>query len=203
MKEIFIYKSNDIDFNNYVYSLKGKFIAIQSFKDIKFRSRFTLQGKAINPDLKNEELIPKFLYIYPDDNPTKIFSDILSKGIQLKSLRTNVFIPLLILRNLTKKEVNAILKIVEIKEMDLKRLYIFLNELDIRYNIIKELHNNRYVLEMRDPQVSDTYRVLVNEIGRIFDVDFCFHEYQNLYLSELIMIVREAYYINHLSGFHY
>ena len=197
------FRSNDHRLNKYVKSLKGKFVVIKSLKNLQYKSRFVLEKKAINPELKRENRFPKNIYVYPDKTPVKLMTNSLALGIILRGGRREIFVPLLSQRALDKREIDALEGIVEIKEFGLERFQIFLKKIGIEYEVLKELDNNHMILRLNDPEVNEEYKVLINKHGRIADVDFCIHNFQNLYLPELVMFVREYGSLHHLSGFQY
>ncbi len=98
---------------------------------------------------------------------------------------------------------DGIKRMHKVKELGLERFKKFLEHLDIEFEIIKELVNNRIVMRIRDPEVREIYHVLTDPKGRIWDLDFCIHNFQDLFLPELIIFVRERHFIHHISGFHY
>ena len=197
------FKSSNEDFNAYVKSLKNNSIAIQSLRNINFRSRFVVKGKAINPELNTEESVPYYLYVFPDNNASSILTDVFALGFILTAGRNKLFIPLLTRRILTAQEVKALLKVVTIQAFGIKRFKLFMEELDIEVTIEKELAVGT-VIHIQDPLMhNNAYRVLVNSEGKVVDVDFCVSGYESMYLTELVMFARESGSIYHLSGFNY
>jgi len=202
-RKIIGYKSHDEEFNEYVYSIKEKCIIIRSLSNIQYKSRFVVERKAINPVLKYKEPVPNYIYVYPDREPEEIITDAYTLGIVLKGARKPVYTPLLCLRMLTQKEVNALLNITEIKEFTLNKIEIFMQQLGLNIEKLGELAGNRCVLKIDDPEVDKPYRVLIDSKGRVLDVNFCIEMHQSLYLPELIMLVREQGSIYITSGFDY
>ena len=114
-----------------------------------------------------------------------------------------MFVPLLPQRELEEKEVKALLGITEIKEFGLERMKTFLERLEIEFTITKELTGQRTIININDRYVTEDYNLLINHQGRVLDTDFCVHGYENLFLSEMIMFVRESGGVYHVSGFDY
>jgi len=196
------FKTNDNNFNEYVSRLRGKFVAIRSLKNLRFRSRFAVKGKAINPELETDEAVIQDLYVYPDEEPTNTITNALTLGISIQGGRGKVFVPLLCRRVLSRQEVDALLKIVDIKEFGLDRFKIFMTEIGIDFEIVREVVEGA-VVRVNDPQLRNEYRVLIDEKGRILDVDFCVHGHEDMFLPELVMFARADGYINHIGGFHH
>jgi len=197
------FESNNTAFNDYIGNLKGKFVVFTTFSDIQYRRRFVVDGMAINPELKGTEPVPRSMYVYPDVTPTKTFMNTLAKGIIVKGGRGKVFIPLLPQRELEGKEIKALLGITEVKEFGMARMKVFLERIDINFNIVRELSNQRIVLNISDRYINDSYQLLINHQGRVLDTDFCIHNYRNLYLPEMVMFIRESGGVHHVGGFDY
>jgi len=207
-RRIIGYKSSDEKFNEYVYSIREPSVVVHTLADLRFRSRFVVFDKrigkrAVNPFLKLREYVPYSMYVYPDDKPTETFSDAYCLGITLKGARTPVYVPLICLRMLTREEVDAFLRVATVKEVTVDRFTEFMRQLGIEVEKIKELPNNRSVLRISDPEVSDTYMVVVDSRGLVLDKNFCMEMAQPLYLPELIMLTRERKDIYVFSSFEY
>ena len=67
----------------------------------------------------------------------------------------------------------------------------------------KSLANNTFVIFIEDPEIGNSYRILVNQEYRVLDVDFCIDFYENLYLLEIVILVRQNGSIHLLAGFNY
>lgn len=192
------------ELNTYVNSLKGKFVVLDVIANIVFKSRFIINKVSINPQLKNtKEDVPNNMFVYPDTEPDPILNNVYTKGFTLKGGRNTVFVPLLSMRELTQKEADALLSISRVSVFSFDKISNFLGSLDIRYTIEKELVDNRIVIRLADPYVNGPYRVLIDKNLRVLDVDFCLSEYENLFLAELILSVRENGGVYHISGFSY
>ncbi len=197
------FKSIDEDLNEYVKDLDGKYVLLHSISELHYTSRFVIKKIAINPALKHEEDVPDYIYIPPDRNPEEIIKNAYSWGFILKGGRRTVYVPLICLRQLTRQEVDALLRIYKVKELDIKRLELFCEQLGIDIEVVKELAGNRIVLKMIDNLISDPYMVSIDKLGRVLDVNICIEMPEQLYLSELIMLIREAQGIEITSGFDY
>jgi hypothetical protein len=202
-KRVLGFQSRDHDFNDFVKLFRSKYIAIKSFENLKYKSRFVLKRKAINPELNKEYDLPEYIYVFPNKKAVKVIINVLAYGIILKGGKKPIFIPLLTRRMLTREEIDAIICTKQIMEFGLNRLQSFLDKLSIRYFIEKELADNRYVIKLCDPKVSNEYCVLIDQEMKIIDLDFCMDNFHNLFLPELIMIVRESRMIHHTTGFSY
>lgn len=200
-KRILGSKSPNKDFNDYVHGLDDRpFVALRTLSNLNLKSRFVINNRAINPTLRMRELVPKFEFVYPDDEPDEVLNNVYSRGIVVKGARTPVFIPLISLRILTQDEVDALLKVARVHELDLEGMFSFLNDLDINL-VDKELRiSGEIVLTLFDKSIDELYHVMINQDGKVLDVDFCF-EYSDLYLPELVMLVRENGSVYHIGGF--
>jgi hypothetical protein len=196
------FQSGSDKFNVYIEGLKGDFVAIHSLKDIRFRRRFVLERKAYNPELKKKNIVPQYIYAYPDTEQVETFSNIMGMGFYLEGARKKIFVPLLSLKILSKQEVNAFLNIAEIKDYGLSEIGGFMDDLGIEHRS-RVLANDNIVFDIQDPMVSGNYQALISPNGKVLDVDFCIHGYENYYITELVMFTRESGSVYHLSGFNY
>lgn len=196
------FKSDDVRFNDYVKGLRGKFVAVRAIRHLHYRSRFVLGRRAINPELRRENLVPDAWYVYPDTHPDEMINNSLSSGILLKGTRKPVFVPLLVNRSLTRQEVDAILNVVKIRDLDFSHFTAFMEAINISYEIESELVDG-FVIHVRDPEVRGDYKVLVSPEGRVRDVDFCVHGHEGMYLPEFVIFTRESGSVYHVGGFHY
>lgn len=201
------YKASEVDFNEYIHLLEKKnenpFIAIKSLDNLHFRSRFMVDFKAYNPESRKEELVPHNIFVYPDLEAVKTINNAFTLGIVLKGARMPLYIPLLARRILTQEEKKAVIKINNIKTLNHEAYMEILNDLGIRVDVEKSLANNTFVLRVEDPEVGDFYRLLIDCEYRVRDVDFCIHDFENLFLLEIIILVRENRSVHRIQGFHY
>jgi hypothetical protein len=121
----------------------------------------------------------------------------------LKGGRRAVFMPLLVQRPLSREEADAILGVSGFKGTAIERAQLFLGRVEIQFTILQELPNGNIAMRLHDPQIHRPYCVLVDTTGRVQRVDFCCSGYQEMYLSELTMFVRESGSIHHIGGFGY
>ncbi|RLG42247.1 MAG: hypothetical protein DRO05_01655 [Thermoproteota archaeon] len=193
-REILGYKCRDEDFNTYVYSLpRGSCAAISSLSNLRYRSRFVVRDIAINPFLRLKELVPRYIYVYPDLEPELVINYSYSLGISLRGPRRPAFIPLLCLRLLEEDEVRALLTTAKAREssIDIEGIISFLNTLGISVES-RMMAGGRFLLRLDDPKVSESYEVLVDKEGRVLEVNFCVEMPHQLHVSELVMLARES-----------
>lgn len=196
-------QSPSVAFNQYVETLQGKFLAIHTLARVPYRSRWVVEGMAVNAEIKTEEELVKRIYTFPHPTPEPILMNVYAWGITLKGSRRNIFVPLLSRRALAQDEVNALLQIATITDLTVDRTTALLNALGIEIVQSRILAGDRRMLELRDPQVADSYKLLVARNGRVVQVNFCFDLPESLYLSELVMLVRGQRNLHILSGFDY
>ena len=201
-------KCRNKKFEKYVYSLKDQSIAIFALANLKYRSRFVISNehigrRAVNPSLKLQEYVPSHIYIYPDKEPDPITVNVHTLGIRLKGARKPVYVPLLYLKILTREEVNALFNATITKEITVEKYVKFAKELKIKIEKIKELAGSRILLKIRDPKIRKTYMVVIDNMGKVIDQNFCIEMHQQLYLPELIMLTRERETIHILPNFEY
>lgn len=161
-----------------------------------------MERNAYNPELKKRNIVPRYIYAYPDTEPIETLSNVMGLGFYLEGARKKVFIPLLSLRTLSKKEVKVFLNIAEVSDYGLPKFERFMDELGIEHQS-RELADGNTVMEIRDPMVRGEYQVLVSPSGKVVDVDFCVHGHEDYYLTELVMFTRESRSVYHIGGFHY
>jgi len=193
----------DKEFEKYVYSLRRASIAIKTLRDIRLRSRFVVNHNAINPHLKMREIVPPFMYVYPDEEPDETLNSAYTLGFILKGARCPVYIPLICLRLLTEKEVQALLVAAVVKPFRESPLERFLEELGIRHEKHKTLADGRLVLRIEDPQVNQPYMVVIDRQWKVHAVNFCIDMHHDFYLPELIMLTRDRKDLYIFSEFEY
>jgi len=196
------YESPNPDFNKYVSWIYRPAIAIYRLRDLKFRRRFIV-NEALNPQLKTREIVPPYIYVFPDYEAAETLNNCYAMGITLKGPRTPIFLPLIMLRALTEKEVKALLHIAEVNQLSREKIFTLLNLLNIEYQPLKVLAGGKTVFEIRDPEVDTPYKVLVNPLGQVEDVNFCVELPEKTYLPELIMLTRQQKNLYILSEWPY
>ena len=191
-KKILGSRCNSKDFEQYVYSCikitREPAVCIYSLENIEWKRRFIIRDRAINPQLRTREKVPRKIFVYNDYEPDEAITDALTLGIILKGVREGVYIPLIELRVLEEEEVLALERTVKIKEQTIERMLEFLRAIGCQVNT--RVVSRGIIVEVHDRIVDVDYRVLIDERGRVIDTDFCI-EFEDLYLTELALLVRE------------
>jgi len=182
-------KCSDEKFEKYVFSIKDKrIIAIRTLSKLNLKRRFVVKGKAINPSLRTVESVVKGIYIYPSYEAEKPITNAYALGFVLKGIRTPVFVPLIALRYLEKKEIEALLGVVRVEELNIDKMIEFARHLGIRARVRNLVDG--FVVDLDDPIVG-SYQVLVDEKGRVIDTNVCIEAETQLFLPEIILLIRQ------------
>jgi len=179
----------DEKFREYVFSIKDKkVVAIRTLSKLNLRRRFVVNGKAINPSLRTTESVVRRIYIYPSYDAEEPLANVYALGIVLKGIRKQVFVPLVALRYLSEEEVQALLGVVKVKELTVNRMIEFVRSLGIQTEVRNLIEG--IVVDLDDPIVG-RYQVLVNEKGKVLDTNVCIEVETQLYLSEIVLLIRQ------------
>ena len=199
-KRVLGHKCDDNKFCDFVYALKDTGVVIKEIGNVHYRSRFVIRRIAVNPATHQIEDVPERLYFYPDDAPDIVMDDIYAWGIMLRGFKRNLFLPLICIRKLSRKESNAVYGIFTMREINIDKIESFLDELGIEIEEKVELPSRRVRLKLNDPAVSNPYVVEVDSNGVVHDVNICLDFPGRLYLPELIMLTRETreIYVYHI-----
>jgi hypothetical protein len=187
--------SGDAAFDGYVSSIRRKkSVAISTIANLKYRRRFVVRNKAINPSLKVKETVPHNVYTYPNLERDDPLANVYALGFVLKGIRNPAYIPMLSFRYLEQKEVDALLNVVKIRDFPLERMVEFAQSLGI--SIERKDLVDGIAFTIGDSNVSGTYQVLTDQEGRVRDTNFCIGFESQLYLPELIVLTRQTRYLD-------
>jgi len=182
---------------NYVCSLGAqKGVVILEMNRLQSKTRFVAKGKAIHPSLGSDEQAVRNIFIYPDTEPEEALTDVYARGILLKGARKPVFVPLVALRLLGKKEAVALELVRERPKkpsasgLTLDRMLEFAEEVGIDIDT-HESSGGHVVMDVRDPEVSESYQVVVSTSGVVQRTNVCVDFHNNTYLPEFLVLLRE------------
>jgi hypothetical protein len=180
----------DSVFKNYAFGIRDKeSIAIRTLTALSMKRRFVVEGRAINPSLKFAEYVVKKIYVYPSYEPEETITNAYAMGITLKGTRRPVFVPLVALKPLTEEEAAALLGVSKVKDFNIDRLLSFLRSLNIQVE-----HRNlvdTIVVDIYDPVIDERYQVLINDKGKVLDTNVCIETDVQMYLPELVLLIRD------------
>jgi len=184
------------EFQDYVASLASSrpSVAIKALGPVELRRRFVIRNMAVNPRLRRHELVPRWLYVWPDEEPEEIVRSAYAHGALIFGPKRPIFLPLIYLKPLTQDEARAISDLARLPKaakMSLKALLAFLSDLGIEVIRREFLASGEVLLALRDPEVSEPYEVLIGRDWRVLDANFCVSLSSDVYLPELVMLVRE------------
>jgi hypothetical protein len=182
-------RCSDEEFREFVFGIEDRrVVAIGTLSKLSLRRRFVLGGRAINPSLRTSESVVRKIYVYPSYEAEEPITNAYALGFVLKGIRMPVFVPLVALRYLEEKEVEALLGIARVRELSIDRMIEFVRSLGIRVEIRSLVEG--IVVELDDPIVG-SYQVLVDEKGRVLDTNVCIEAETQLFLSEIVLLIRQ------------
>jgi hypothetical protein len=182
-------RCKDREFREFVFGIRDKrVVAIGTLSKLSLRRRFVLEGKAINPGLRTSESVVRRIYVYPSYEAEEPITNAYALGFVLKGIRVPVFVPLVALRYLEEKDVEALLGIAKVKELSIDRIIEFVRSLGIRVEVRSLVEG--IVVELDDPIVG-SYQVLVDEKGRVLDTNVCIEIETQLFLPEIVLLIRQ------------
>ncbi len=179
-----------------------------NFKGLPLRRRFLLNGRAYNPETEKDEFVPRRTYIYPEGSDYEEFpQNALVQGVRLQAKKL-VFVPLVLLRLLTDDEVPVVQKWVQLqmKDLHIQEQLELLSDLNVQIQSQTVLANNQIALHLRDSDLRERdqwYWVLVNSYGQFQATNVCITPADQLYLIELILLLREQYSLHIYSPNNY
>ncbi|WP_456328549.1 hypothetical protein [Archaeoglobus sp.] len=188
-KKVLGCKCSDKEFRDYVWSIKDKrAVAIKTLSKLNLRRRFVVKDKAINPSLRTVERVVRRIYVYPSYEAEEPITNAYVLGFTLKCIRMPVFVPLIVLRYLEEREVEVLLGIVKVREIDIDEMIEFLRSLGIQVEVRSLVEG--IVVDLDDPIVG-CYQVSVDERGRVIDTNVCIDMEAQLFLPELVFLIRQ------------
>ncbi|HDH44914.1 MAG TPA: hypothetical protein ENG66_05950 [Thermococcus sp.] len=180
----------DEKFREYILDIRDrKVVAIGRLANLRMRRRFVIEDKAINPSLKIAEETVRKIYVYPSYEGEDPLDNVLAMGIVLKGVRNPVFVPLISLKHLDEKEAQALLGISRAKALTIERMVEFLRSIGIEAqtrNLVEGI-----VVDIYDPEIDERYQVLVDDKGRVLDTNVCIEAETQLYLPEIVLLIRQ------------
>ncbi|ADB58214.1 hypothetical protein [Archaeoglobus profundus] len=188
-KKVLGCKCNDKEFRDYVWSIKDKgAVAIRTLSKLNLRRRFVVKDKAINPSLRTVESVVRRIYVYPSYEAVEPITNAYVLGFTLKFIRMPVFVPLIVIRYLEEGEVEALLGIAKVREINIDEMVEFLRSLGIQVEVRSLVEG--IVVDLDDPIVG-CYQVLIDEQGRVIDTNVCIDMEAQLFLPELVFLIRQ------------
>ena len=179
----------DEKFREYVLSIRDrKVVAIRRLANLRMRRRFVIEGKAINPSLKIAEDVVRKIYVYPSSEGEDPLDNVYAMGVILKGVRNPVFVPLISLGYVTESEAQALLGVSRVRDLTLDRMVEFLRSIGI--DVTTRNLVDGVVVDIYDPQIDRRYQVLVDDRGRVLDTNVCIESDVQLYLPEIVLLIR-------------
>lgn len=181
---------------NYICSLGSqKGVVIFEMDRVRTKTRFVSNGKAIHPSLGGSEICIDNVFIYPDTEAEPALNNVYARGVLLKGARKPTFVPLIALRSLAEEEAAALQSVSEAKkgasvgEISFERIQTFAESIGIHMDVNSIPEG--YLLDIRDPEVSDHYQVKTNKLGVVSWTNVCVSFHEGTYLPEFIVLLRE------------
>jgi len=187
-------KDLDMKIKGYIKSFgKMKGIVIFSMRGVRFKNRFVVNGKAVNPNLDLSEDIPRKIFIYPDTGWEKPLDGVYARGIILRGIgRLPLFIPMVSMKQLERDEVVALDNTIHIEKIGLARMTEFIGHLSGLTFTMREMGDGNVALTIDDDLIrnDEPYQVLVNSEGLVRDTNVCFDIPGGMYLPEFVVEMR-------------
>lgn len=183
-------------YKEYIHSLSNLIpknevcLAIIEIANTKLKRRFLIKNKAFNPHLKNTEGLIRKQFIFPSLEPEQLPTNCYAIGMTLK-VRSGVFLPLSTIRHLTTQEIKALHVIQRVKVLNLNTMLSLLKHLNIQLIEKRELNKETIALKLHDAHLNLEYCVLMDTSFKIIETNVCINFFQQLYLFELILLIRE------------
>ena len=193
--------SGNKEFDDYVASLDKNLKSIVIFSlypNYKLRRRFVIKNIAINTATMQKELAVNKVFIYPDYRPVRTFLYDYCYGFRILSPRGPIFFPILSIRRLSKKEVDAALRLGRYHAFSMKALSSFFEELGISVIRVEERYENT-LIELYDSELNTSYIVSIDKKGFVKQTNVCI-SFSELHITEFVVLLREQQEIFVYSG---
>jgi len=178
-------------------SRKG--IVILTMENIQSKTRFVTDDMAVHPSFGSEEICPRNVFVYPCLEPDVSIVDAYARGVVMKGSRKPMFVPLVTMRNLDEREVDAVKAARpvpvqrsqgSVADLTLERMLEFARSVGISVNVRDR--GSQKVLTVNDPETyGGSYQVLLSSSGIVNDTNVCVSVNSGTYLPEFLMLLRE------------